>query len=92
LLSSNGAGVVGVVGWGVSGGAIGDVIGLAGAELVGELDMDGNINNAAIDGSSLGLVGVDIARNQPLGSCQLDFASIADVRLTTRWNTRPRLK
>jgi hypothetical protein len=62
-----------MVGWGVGGGAIGDVIGLAGAELVGELDMDGNINNAAIDGGSLGLVGVDIARNRPLGSHQLQM-------------------
>jgi hypothetical protein len=83
---------VGMVGWGVSGGAIGSVIGLAGADLVGELGMDGNINDAAIDGGSLGSVGVEVARNQPLGSHQLDFASIADVRLTTRWNTRPKIK
>jgi hypothetical protein len=67
---------------------IGDVIGLAGAELVGELDMDGNINDTAIDNGSLGLVGVDVARNRPLGSRRLDFTSVADVR----HNTRPRLK
>jgi hypothetical protein len=71
---------------------IGDVIGLAGVELVGELDMDGNINDAAIDGGSLGSVGVDVARNWPLGSHQVYFTSVADVRLTVRWNTRPRLK
>jgi hypothetical protein len=83
---------VGMVGWGVSGGAIGSVSGLAGVELVRELDMDGNINDATMYGSSLGLVGVEVARNQPLGSCQLDFTRVVDVRLTARRNMRPKLK
>jgi hypothetical protein len=92
LLLLSGTGVVGVVGCGVSGGAVGSVFRLAGLELVRELGIDGNMSDAAIDDSSLGLVSVEVARNQPVGSHQLDFTSVADVRLTTRQNTRPILK